>query len=62
MDILIRHSAPGKLDHAPWGTQCKVITSLSGGYDLYQQSSMDEENPVWVFMDTIYKDVNPLVP
>jgi hypothetical protein len=60
--MLIRHSPPGKLDHAAYGTQCKVVTSLSGDYDLYQQISMQEEDPVWEFMEAIYKDVNPLAP
>lgn len=49
MSVIIRHSAPGKLDHAPFGSSCKVIHA-DNTYDLYMQYSHDEEEPRWESM------------
>jgi hypothetical protein len=49
MEPIIRHSAPSKLDHAPFGTECHVDIG-EGEYQLYIQYSKDEENPQWEFM------------
>jgi hypothetical protein len=55
METLIRYSKPSKLDQAPYGTQCKVISALTADYDLYQQMSMDEQRPFWQQIDTYKK-------
>jgi hypothetical protein len=51
-DVLIRHSPPTKLDHAPFGTKCHVVCSLEATYDVYVQMSQQEDNPVWEFSCT----------
>jgi len=49
---LVRHSAPNKFDQAPLGTEC-VVMKENGKIDLYIQKSSDENNPEWMFMDSI---------
>lgn len=49
MEPIIRHSAPSKLDQAPFGTECHVFI-LGDEYDLYVQYSNDPENPHWEYM------------
>lgn len=44
-----RFAMPTKLDHAPYGTRCKVEID-AGKYHLYIQLSDDEENPKWEHM------------
>lgn len=52
MDI-IRHSAPGKLDQSPLGTNCKVMLPNGQDYELYIQYSADEEHPNWQYLGVI---------
>lgn len=54
--MIIRHSKPSKLDQACFGTECKVVTTLSKEYDIYRQMSMNEENPLWVYIETVHKN------
>lgn len=54
--IIIRHSAPSKLDHAPWGTSCKVFNKADESFDLYRQFSNQENNPHWELMGTFSDD------
>lgn len=49
MNQIIRHSAPSKLDHAPFGTEC-IVPLLGDEYDLYVQYSSEEDNPRWELM------------
>ena len=51
---LIRYSAPTKYDQYPMGTRCKVIHTLSADYELYEQISPDETNPIW-YLNEKYK-------
>jgi hypothetical protein len=49
MEPIIRHSAPSKLDQAPFSTECLVF--LDGHvWDVYVQYSNDEEDPRWEYM------------
>ena len=45
---IIRFGEPSKLDHAPYGTECKVTRSKE--FDIYIQMSQNEENPNWMFI------------
>lgn len=49
MNPIIRHSAPGKLDQAPFGTECLVVID-NHTWDVYVQYSNDEEIPNWEYM------------
>jgi hypothetical protein len=51
LEVLVRHGAPGKLDHAPTHTRCKVQLTKDT-YELYIQQSLKEDNPVWELVDT----------
>ncbi len=44
--LLIRYGIPNQYDHAPQGSDCKVIVN-DREYDLYRQTSSDEANPIW---------------
>lgn len=58
--IILRHSHPSKLDHAPKGTLCLVKNEEDGDVSLkksktktgntYRQMSDDESDPVWIEM------------
>jgi hypothetical protein len=49
MEPIVRHSAPSKLDTAPFETECLVF--LDGHvWDVYVQYSNDEEDPRWEYM------------
>jgi hypothetical protein len=50
LEILVRHGAPGKLDHAPIHTRCKVQLTKDT-YELYVQQSLQEDDPVWELVD-----------
>lgn len=45
--IIIRHSPPGKLDHAPMGTECQVIRGNRTIPEIYVQVSQYEDDPLW---------------
>lgn len=49
-----RFGEPGKMDHAPYGTECKVTKHKD--FDLYIQMSKNEENPNWVFIGTFQNE------
>ena len=49
MQQIVRHSAPGKFDHAPFGTECKVPL-MGDEYELYVQYSSQEDSPRWELM------------
>jgi hypothetical protein len=44
--LIQRHSAPNIYDHAPVGSQCKVVAH-DGSFVMYTQTSRDENNPRW---------------
>jgi len=44
--MLIRHSPPGKYDHAPSGTMCAVL-KRGEQFELFVQMSQNEEEPRW---------------
>lgn len=48
--IIIRHSPPGKLDHAQIGTKCHVLRKFESRVDVYQQVSNHEDDPAWEFV------------
>lgn len=50
--IIIRHSPPGKLDHAQRGTKCHVLRSLQPQADVYIQISNNEDDPIWEYSGT----------
>lgn len=56
-NMIIRHGAPTKLDHAPFGTSCKSVHAIGEGFDLYIQYSKDERNPLWEHMGNFSGDV-----
>lgn len=49
--LLIRYSQPGKYDHAPQGTECKIVID-ERTYDLYRQTSSKEDDPIWDHVGT----------
>lgn len=51
MEYIIRIGEPSKLDHAPFGTLCKIIKGDE--IDIYRQTSHNEEDPVWIYIETI---------
>lgn len=53
---LIRNGKPNKYDQAPQGSLCKVITALSGEYDIYKQISSNTDDPIWELIETFNKD------
>lgn len=55
-DSLIRNGKPNKYDQAPQGTYCKTMNGLSDQYDLYQQISSNEDEPIWYLIGTYDKD------
>lgn len=54
--MIIRHSSPSKLDHAPFGTTCKVIHTLADTFDLYKQYGSQEDSPDWQLLGTFQND------
>jgi len=44
---IVRYGVPGKLDKAPKGTWCKVVSSNSESYVVYEQKSSNEDKPLW---------------
>ena len=54
---LTRYSAPGKYDHYPQGTLCRVITTLSCEYDLYKQVNVNDEDPEWHYVGTFSENI-----
>ena len=49
MEQITRHSMPTKLDHAPFGSECKVPV-VGDEYELWVQYSRTEEDPKWELM------------
>lgn len=49
-NILVRYGEPGKYDHGPYGTICKVIKASSEKCDVFVQLSPDESMPTWSFL------------
>lgn len=47
--VIVRHSAPSKLDHAKCGTKCHVLRPMSSQVDVYIQIASNEEDPVWEY-------------
>ncbi len=54
--VLIRHSPPGKLDHAPRGTVCKVFYPMSEQFDLWKQFGSNESSPDWQMLGVYFSD------
>lgn len=50
VETIIRHGEPSKLDHAEYNTRCQVLHGQE--YDLYIQTSKNEEDPMWDFIGT----------
>jgi hypothetical protein len=50
VNILIRYGEPGKYDHGPYGTICKVIKGTTETCHVYVQLSLDESVPLWSFL------------
>lgn len=48
---VVRYSAPGKFDQAPYGSLCDVINGFGQKIDSYMQCSKDEEHPRWERID-----------
>ena len=55
--IIKRHSAPNKFDIFPKGTICHVINSLSDHIEIYVQTCVSEDTPIWIKLE---KNENPL--
>jgi len=53
---IIRHSPPNKMDHAPFGTSCKVVNEGDDTFELYTQWSSNSEEPKWQHMGTFQGD------
>jgi len=49
---LVRYSKPCQYDQYPPGTLCKVVTTMCSQFDLYEQISIDENNPNWHLIGT----------
>lgn len=49
--VLHRYGAPNKFDQCPLGTICRVTVGLDGDFEIYRQTSPDEENPIWELVD-----------
>lgn len=45
--IMNRYGKPSHLDTAPYASQCFVRYHDKESYDLYIQTSKDQENPKW---------------
>lgn len=56
MNIINRYSSPGKYDHAPYRTLCKI--EKEDKIELYIQNSLDEENPNWQYINTFSKNID----
>lgn len=52
---IIRFSEPSKMDHAPQGYTCRVMKNETD-YDLYLQSSSQEDDPKWIHMGDFCTD------
>jgi hypothetical protein len=50
-NIIIRHAPPNKYDHAPYGTELKVIENDKTVL-LYVQRSVKEDEPKWELIDS----------
>jgi len=49
---IFRYGAPGKLDTAPFGTECYVAqVNKPNEYEVYKQYSTNEEDPNWIFVE-----------
>lgn len=67
--FLVRYGEPGKYDHSPYGTICKVIKGVSDICHIYVQLSRDETDPSWSFVgafdldkdENILKTVNDIL-
>lgn len=57
--VLSRHSEPSALDMAPYKSLCRVDIPHTSCYELYVQSSKNENEPVWLKIDTINKAKDP---
>lgn len=44
---IVRHSKPCSLDEAAYGSKCIVRDNHHDDYELYLQTSKDEERPKW---------------
>ena len=54
MEILKRHSVPGKYDTCKKGTLCHVyLIENDSKYSIYCQKSHDEDNPLWELIDVV---------
>jgi hypothetical protein len=44
---IVRHSQPSSLDQAAYGSKCIVKDNHGSDYELYIQTSKDEDRPKW---------------
>lgn len=44
---IVRHSPPSSLDEAARGSKCIVRDNHGSDYELYVQTSKDEDHPKW---------------
>jgi hypothetical protein len=56
--VIIRHGAPSKYDHAPFGAACKLINQSRDGFELFIQYSKDETNPIWESLGHFYGEID----
>lgn len=55
-EIVIRYTAPGRYDVAPYGTICKVIGDGDSS-ELFVQLSEDLDAPSWMTMAKMFEGV-----
>jgi hypothetical protein len=50
--VIERYGSPNILDHANYGTVCKVSSLHRDLYDIYLQVGEDEQDPEWEHLGT----------
>ena len=53
---ITRYSEPSSFDHAPRGSICKKIRSMSDDFEIWVQVSEKEEEPCWVMAGSYNSD------
>jgi len=57
--IILRYGAPSNLDHAPYGTQCRVGIGKND-FDLYLQvNKHSDEDPHWELVGNFPTSIDP---
>ena len=55
-NVIVRHSAPCKLDEAEYGSVCMAKDSINEAYKLYLQVNSRSNIPQWEFIGEFNKN------